>query len=209
MPDNRFKNMCIFLNKLPFVNKSLPAHIIQLKSRQNSLLASFSSDISIRKYNYVIKQKKKRKLLFRWPKESSTASRSKSFYCCPFIFNTLPQYTFISTLAKCTHWFPMVSLEEGSASLMMSTKGGWPRSHSNANPALLHFCLDHMNIWPAQNSQPSSYRTHCQNYWHFLPHVTIFQHPALRIKHWNAFVHHRHNCTLKYAREINLQRDTE
>lgn len=57
--------MCIFLNKLPFVNKSLPAHIIQLKSQQNSLLASFSSDISIRKYNYVIKQKKKRKLLFR------------------------------------------------------------------------------------------------------------------------------------------------
>lgn len=53
--------MCIFLNKLPFVNKSLPAHIIQLKSQQNSLLASFSSDISIRKYNYVIKQKKKRK----------------------------------------------------------------------------------------------------------------------------------------------------
>lgn len=163
MSGNMFKTMHTFLNKLPFVNKLLLACIIQLKSLQNSLLASLFSDISIKKYNYVIKKKKKeeRKLPFRWPKESSTASRSKSFYCCPFIFNTLLQCTFISTLAKCTHWFPMVSLEEGSASLMMSTKGGWPHSHSNANPALLHFCLDHMNIWPAKNSLPCSYRIHC------------------------------------------------
>lgn len=56
-----FKTMHTFLNKLPFVNKLLLACIIQLKSLQNSLLASLFSDISIKKYNYVIKKKKRKK----------------------------------------------------------------------------------------------------------------------------------------------------
>lgn len=158
MSGNMFKTMHTFLNKLPFVNKPLlacsnPCKIVCLPACFQILVLKNTIMLS--------KKKEERKLPFRWPKESSTASRSKSFYCCPFIFNTLLQCTFISTLAKCTHWFPMVSLEEGSASLMMSTKGGWPHSHSNANPALLHFCLDHMNIWPAKNSLPCSYRIRC------------------------------------------------
>lgn len=56
-----FKTMHTFLNKLPFVNKPLLACIIQLKSLQNSLLASLFSNISIKKkYNYVIKKKRKK-----------------------------------------------------------------------------------------------------------------------------------------------------
>lgn len=151
-----FKNMCLFA---AICKQASPRLHYVPQNLQNSLFAGvFFQLLVLKKYNYVIRNWQ---LPFRWPRESSTASCSKSFYCCPFIFNTLLQYTFISTPAKCAHWFPMVSLEEGSASLMMSTKGGWPHSHSNANPALLHFCLDHTNIWPAKNSLPSSYRTHC------------------------------------------------
>lgn len=61
MSGNMFKTMHTFLNKLPFVNKPLLACIIQLKSLQNSLLASLFSNISIKKNTIMLSKKKGRK----------------------------------------------------------------------------------------------------------------------------------------------------
>lgn len=55
-------------------------------------------------------------------------------------------------------------LEGSSASLMMTTKGRWPHSHSNANPALLCFRSGHGN---SEASKKHPYR--CWHQVSFLP----------------------------------------
>lgn len=48
--------MCIFVNKLPFLNKPLLDYIMYLKSLQNSLFAGvFFQLLVLKKYNYAIR----------------------------------------------------------------------------------------------------------------------------------------------------------
>lgn len=109
------------------------------------------------------------KMWLLWRNQKATLPSGVNHFSAAFLFNAVccPHLPFRQQ-SVIIDFLWSLSLGGSSASLMMTTKGRWPHSHSNANPALLHFRQGCQNVKLERDSLPSSLRLSCCNYWHLM-----------------------------------------